>query len=286
MVRIHDATDESLTLSQLASRGCVRSAHVGLLNQCNYTLAPLLAGVSVELHEFLQKASNSDYDVCSFTLPGERGCQTRIHISQDDGIWGPLARWDKVGRDLIAEKRKDLAWIAIEASGPFSFHLAATRKLYANACRVRLCSTRLLDIGIPHSARGAIIRKVLDLLAKPKTSESGVPRGRPTAFYRVIDPDGRSHYFKKCMFGNAASRILEYDNGFQISLDEAAGNVIETLYEMAEIEKHPGYVIPRRPRLVLDTAVYLATAILDDHCNPGIADVISSPVGDVATCTI
>lgn len=265
-VNILDRTTDIVTLEQLACSGCVRSAHVGLLSKNNTTIAALASGVRTELHEFMRHAGDANYDVCSHSLEHSPGHFVRIPISDDRNIWGPLAQWAPHARELIANSPSIVATVARVASTPFAFHLAATKLSFRNRCVVSTCSSALLSIGTPEQAKGALVAEILRAIATPRHLEGREMGGRPSAFYRVIDEAGQTFpldQMRKIKSGSTFKHVLCYDNGFQILLDQAPDNVLETFLEMETIERDPSTVLQPRPRLVMDTAFYLVCSIVD-----------------------
>ncbi len=223
--KVIDGAEERVSLGDLIKEGAVRSTHVGQWNR-PYALIPAACGMRVLMHEFRQTSE----DVIVFG--GKR-------ISPDPEIvWGPYCRWSD--RSLGEVREKVFQEIAFETASPFGFHVHATKVAFPNTT---LASSFILD-----RLGKDLLRKILQTVAEKE----------PERFYRMIDEEGKTYQLVR----NIENRELEFENKkdvrprfFRLSL--AADNVIETLEELASIEKDLRFVIKRRARLVLDSHFYL-----------------------------
>jgi hypothetical protein len=256
----------NLTLGILAQLDCVRSAHVGLLAPQNYTLPALCCGIEVQLHEFLEFSSNADYDVCSFPIPTSLGKYRTIEISHDTKVWGPLAQWNEKSCLEIVNSQNRYSKLAEISASPFSFHVAATKLSFPLNDKVSLSSSALLKIPANSIECSSVANIVLDLLATPRVSTRDKSGGRPTAFYRLIDRMGETHKLTKINtheINQTKVVYLEYGNGTQIKLTDAAENVMATLREMEQLERNPSTILESRDRIVMDTAFYFVCSIVE-----------------------
>jgi hypothetical protein len=257
MFSIHDATNEKLNLFDLIKLGCTRSSHVGLLSTDNCTLAPLIGGLNVHYHEFLKHANDLHYNICQFHLLKKCGGFDNIIISSDKNIWPPMARWNFHGRSQIIEADPRFSDLAKDASSPFSFHLAATKKIFSQQNNVTLTSSNFLKIKNSIDSSIIFLRQLLKCIASNSTNTEG----RPKTFYRVIDENGISWYQKsikkKFTQDSKVYEEISFDNGFTISIEEAIESVLYTFQEMADLEENPSFVLGKRPRIIMDTAFYI-----------------------------
>ena len=258
---ISDATKEELALFDLIKLGCTRSSHVGLLSNDNSTLAPLIAGLNVHYHEFIRHANDLDYNVCQFHLLKKSGCFENIIISDDKDIWPPIARWNLYGRAQIIEADSRFSDLARIASSPFSFHLAATKRIFLQQNSVELSSSSLLKIKDSVDSSIVFLRQLLRCIASNTTTG-----GRPKTFYRVIDENGiawnQKSIKRKLTQGDEANEEIMFDNGFTISIAEAIELVLDTFKEMANLEQNPSFELVKRPRIVMDTAFYIVMDLI------------------------
>jgi len=250
---IVDATAENLNLIELINLGCTRSSHVGLLTNQNTTLAGLIYGLPILYHEFLRNSDDKDYNVCKFQILNKDLQIDEIRISDDAGIWPPLAEWNMAGRSEIIRNDVRFQNLAKICSSPFSFHLAATKKLFSKGNSVTLCSTCLIKsideiIGSIES-----MRKLLQLIGGRLSNNIG----RLKTFYRLIDEEGISWYQESIRNIQNHNKEIKFENGYSISIDDAIDSVLTTFAEMYNLEQNPSYPLIKRPRIVMDTAFYI-----------------------------
>jgi len=251
---------EGLTLQELIDHGCTRSAHPGLLNTENTTLAPLIGGMPIHYHDFQMHAGDTDYNICSFHIVKTNGQCEIVSISADKSIWGPLARWDPKGRQKIIKDDFRFRHLAEQASSPYAFHLAATKSVAQFNNVTSSCSFFLASIANSGKHSADLMKSILVDIANPRGSGRN---GRPKTFYRVIDENGLSWKLKSISNDPyTPHKVLEYRNGYRISTYEVADNVMTTFTEIYNLEHDPAYIMPKRPRLVPDTGFYLAMAAL------------------------
>ncbi len=207
----------------------LRSTHIGSWAGGN-AIHAAQAGMTVILNEF-NRDSSAGRDVC--LCAGNR-------ISFDSHLWPPAASWSN--RVLNNDVSSEVKQLALEASSPFSFHVAATRKRFPNC--VLASSFFLKEVG-----KNRLI-SILKLVAQQE----------PERFYRVIDEKGVTHSFKSCGQG-----FIAYENGYSCTLEEAVSSVVEAFEEMSRVQDDHRYVLPDRQRIVLDTHVYVVLSALCEN---------------------
>lgn len=250
---IVDATNENHNIEELIKLGCTRSSHVGLLANSNTTLAPLIYYLPIHYHEFLRNSDDKYYNVCNFQILKDDLNIEEILISNDKGVWPPLAKWNSEGRNKITQKDSRFQSLSEICSSPFSFHLAATKKLFSNSNSVTLSSTNFIKSIDKVIGSTDAMKKILQLIG----SKNSKNNGRIKTFYRLIDESGITWYQKSNRIIANNKIEIRFENDFSMSVDAAIDSVLETYMELSILEKDPSYKLSKRPRVVMDTAFYI-----------------------------
>lgn len=199
-------------------------------------LLPAAAGIPALLHEYRGNGADPNSHVGSFA---------GTEISGDRDVWGPYMSWAQHPAD------GDFAELAQRASSPFSFHVAATKRLFPEAT---LSSTAFLE---HFGADG--FRELLETLLEVS----------PTRFYRLVDHNGRRH---RQTSNN--SRVLVFgDEVFPRT--SVVQNVMASFEELSKMEHDPSVGFDKRPRVVLDDSTYIVLSAIvmrqgdEAHCLSG-----------------
>lgn len=223
------------TYAQALERGIVRSAHLGTWKH-GVTVVPAASGIPVFMHEFEERADGKGKN--DLTVFGDQ------EISSDKEVWGPYARWNK---DVGNVDFGPFADIAQEASSPFAFHVAATRRVFPNC---QLGSAFLVE------KLGDKLPTAVELIAQKDCER----------FYRLIDERGRS-WKLDCV--SASSLFFSRDDEEELMTFPIAAiteNVCQTFEELAGIQEDPAVEIKKTIRIVPDSHFFIVlSGILTAH---------------------